>query len=149
MVLTPDARGTQTVPSGTIVEAYSYPEFNMRAFSRRLVLPFVLLALVTACASRSRSNRPPASVEPTYVRVTNQSWLDMNVYVLRSSQRLRLGTVSANQTQRFTLPQNLIFGATPLRFLADPIGSSRTAQSFEIVVSPGDEVTLTIPPGVR
>jgi hypothetical protein len=121
----------------------------MRAFSRRLVLPFVLLALVTACASRSRSNRPPASVEPTYVRVTNQSWLDMNVYVLRSSQRLRLGTVSANQTQRFTLPHNLVFGATPLRFLADPIGSSRTAQSFEIVVSPGDEVTLTIPPGVR
>lgn len=121
----------------------------MRAFSRRLALPFVLLALVAACASRSRSNRPPATIEPTYVRVSNQSWLDMNVYVLRSSQRIRLGTISANQTQRFQLPQNLIFGATPLRFLADPIGSSRTAQSFEIVVSPGDEVTLTIPPGVR
>jgi hypothetical protein len=73
----------------------------------------------------------------------------MNVYVLRSSQRIRLGTVSANQTQRFTLPRNLIFGATPLSFMVDPIGSSRTAQSFEMVVSPGDEVTLTIPPGVR
>jgi hypothetical protein len=120
----------------------------MRASSRRLALPLVLLLLVAACTTR-RSNRPPASVEPTYVRITNQSWLDMNVYVLRSSQRIRLGTVSANQTQRFLLPQNLIFGATPLRFQADPIGSSRVAQSFEIVVSPGDEVTLTIPPGVR
>jgi hypothetical protein len=121
----------------------------MRALPRRLVLPFMLLTLVAACGARSRSNRPPISTPPTYARVTNQSWLDMNVYVLRSSQRIRLGTVGANQTERFTLPQNLIFGATPLRFLVDPIGSSRTAQSFEIVVSPGDEVTLTIPPGVR
>jgi hypothetical protein len=120
----------------------------MRALSRRLALPFLLIALVAACSTR-RSNRPPATVEPTYVRISNQSWLDMNVYVLRSSQRIRLGTISANQTQRFRLPQNLVFGATPLRFMADPIGSSRTAQSFEIVVSPGDEVSLTIPPGVR
>src|ERR687894_11630 len=119
----------------------------MRALQRQLVLPLVLLVLVAACTTR-RSGRPPAAVEPTYARITNQSWLDMNVYVLRSSQRIRLGTVGANQTTRFTLPANLIFGATPLRFLADPIGSNRTAQSFEIVVSPGDEITLTIPPGV-
>jgi hypothetical protein len=121
----------------------------MRAFPRRFALPLLVLALVAACAPRTRSNRPPEATPPTYVRVTNQSWLDMNMYVLRSSQRIRLGTVGANQTQRFVLPQYLVFGATPLRFMADPIGSSRTAQSFEIVVSPGDEVTLTIPPGVR
>jgi hypothetical protein len=121
----------------------------MRALQRRLVLPLLLLALVAACGPRSRSNRPAVSNPPTYVRISNQSWLDMNVYVLRSSQRIRLGTVGANQTQRFMLPQNLVFGATPLRFMVDPIGSSRTAQSFEIVVSPGDEVTLTIPPGLR
>jgi hypothetical protein len=120
----------------------------MRAPTRRFALFLLLLALMPAC-TRSRSARPPAAVEPAYVRISNQSWLDMNVYVLRSSQRIRLGTVGANQTQRFRLPQNLIFGATPLRFMADPIGSSRTAQSFEIVVSPGDEVTLTIPPGLR
>ena len=121
----------------------------MRALPRRLVLPLMLLSLVAACGPRSRSSRPATAVEPAYVRITNQSWLDMNVYVWRSSQRIRLGTVGANQTQRFRLPQNIIFGAAPLRFSADPIGSSRVAQSFEIVVSPGDEVTLTIPPGVR
>jgi hypothetical protein len=122
----------------------------MRAQSQRLLLPLMVLALVAAaCGPRSTSSRPPPAAEPTYVRVTNQSWLDMNMYVLRSSQRIRLGTVGANQTQRFLLPSNVVFGATPLRFQADPIGSSRTAQSFEIVVSPGDEVTLTIPPTVR
>jgi hypothetical protein len=56
--------------------------------------------------------------------------------------------VNGNQTQRLTLPHNMVFGATPLRFMADPIGSSRTSQSFEITVSPGDEVTLTIPPSL-
>jgi hypothetical protein len=99
----------------------------MRALSRRLVLPFMLVALAAACGPRSRSNRPPVATPPTYVRITNQSWLDMNVYVLRSSQRIRLGTVGANQTQRFTLPQNLVFGATPLRFLADPRRASRSS----------------------
>ncbi len=121
----------------------------MRALSPRAVLPLVLLVLVAACGPRSRSNRPPVAAEPSYVNISNQSWLDMNMYVLRSSQRIRLGTAGANQTTRFRLPQNLVFGATPLRFLADPIGSSRTAQSCEIVVSPGDEITLTIPPSVR
>ena len=120
----------------------------MPAFSRRLVLPFLLL-VTAACAARSRSSALPTGDPPTYVRITNQSWLDVDVYVLRSSQRIRLGTVGANQTQRFTLPSRLVFGATPLRFLADPIGSSNVAQSFEIIVAPGDEVSLTIPPGVR
>ena len=118
----------------------------MRALPRRLALPFMVLALVAACMPRSRSSRPPTASPPPYVRITNQSWLDMNVYVLRSSQRMRLGTVGANQTTRFTLPTNLIFGATPLRFMADPIGSQRVSQSFDILVSPGDEVVMTIPP---
>jgi hypothetical protein len=88
----------------------------MRALPRRLVLPLLVLALVAACSPRSRSNRPPVSTPPTYLLISNQSWLDMNVYVLRSSQRIRLGTVSGNSTQRFTLPRNLVFGATSLRF---------------------------------
>jgi hypothetical protein len=103
----------------------------------------MLVATVAACASRGA---PADAGEPTYVRVSNQAFLDMNVYVLRGSQRLRLGTVGANQTARLRLPDNLVFGATSLRFLADPIGSQRVSQSFDILVSPGDEVVLTIPP---
>ena len=121
----------------------------MRSLSRRLFLPLMLVAAAAAC-SRSRG---AAEVEgegesrpQTYVRVTNQAFLDMNVYVVRGGQRIRLGTVGANQTVRFRIPDNVVFGATQLRFLTDPIGSQRVSQSFDILVSPGDEVVMTIPP---
>jgi hypothetical protein len=118
----------------------------MRALSRALT-PILLVALVAGCGARSAGASDPA--ETAFVRVTNQSWLDMNVYVLRSGERIRLGTVTGNHTERFRLPRGVVFSATPLRFLADPIGSSQTSQSFEISVSPGDEVSLTIPPATR
>ena len=69
----------------------------------------------------------------------------MTIYVVRSGQRIRLGTVSGTSTQKLVIPPSLIFGATPLSFVADPIGSSRTATSWELTVQPGDEVTLIIP----
>lgn len=104
------------------------------------------VALLGAC---SRNNDPDVGAEPvppTRLKVENQAFLDMTIYVYRNSQRLRLGQASGNSTTRLTIPRSLIFGATPLRFQADPIGSNRASISQEITVSPGDEVTLTIPP---
>jgi hypothetical protein len=103
------------------------------------------MALASACTQ----NKPEEGAEPqapTRLRVENQAFLDMTIYVYRNSQKIRLGTATGNSTTRFTVPSNLIFGATPLRFQADPIGSNRRSISEEITVSPGDEVTLTIPP---
>ena len=110
-----------------------------------------MLALVcaTLAAGCSRNKNADETLEPvpvTRLRVQNQAFLDMTIYVYRNSQRLRLGTANGNSTTRFTIPSSLIFGATPLRFQADPIGSNRASISEEISVSPGDEVTLLIPP---
>ena len=107
---------------------------------------FAVAALATAC---THNQNPNEAVEPqpvTRLRVQNQAFLDMTIYVYRGPQRLRLGTVNGNTTSRFTIPASLIFGATPLRFQADPIGSNRASISEEVTVSPGDEVTLLIPP---
>jgi len=110
-----------------------------------------MFALVCAslAAGCSRNQNVDENAEPapvTRLRVQNQAFLDMTIYVYRGSQRLRLGTANGNSTTRFTIPSSLIFGATPLRFQADPIGSNRASISEEISVSPGDEVTLLIPP---
>jgi hypothetical protein len=73
----------------------------------------------------------------------------MTIYVLRGGgQRIRLGTVTGNTTQVLVIPSYVLTGPTELRFLADPIGGTRTPVSEEITVSPGDDVELIIPPSV-
>ena len=80
------------------------------------------------------------------VRVENQGFSDMVVYALSGAQRVRLGMVTGNSTQSFTIPSYLIRGAGPIRFLADPVGGNRAPVSEELTVQPGDIVSLTIPP---
>ena len=80
------------------------------------------------------------------LQVENRGFADMVVYAISGAQRIRLGIAIGNSTRAFTIPRILLRGAGPLRFLADPIGGSRSPVSEEMVVHPGDIVTLTIPP---
>ena len=80
------------------------------------------------------------------LQVENRGFADMVIYAVSGAQRLRLGLATGNSTKSFSIPSTLLRGAGPLRFLADPIGGSRTPISEEMVVQPGDVVTLTIPP---
>jgi hypothetical protein len=112
--------------------------------TRRTFVVAMLGLVLAACGSKSRA---PAVPQPrTSLRVENQGFADMTIYAIRSGQRVRLGIATGSSTSTFTIPANLIFGATPLRFLADPIGGRGTPVSDEITVQPGDQVRLIIPP---
>jgi hypothetical protein len=104
-----------------------------------------LLAGASACYGKGKN--APEPVARTTVRVVNQGFLDRNIYVMRSSERVRLGTVSGNSTQVLTIPASIVQTIMTLRFVADPIGGRSPAATEEISVSPGDQVVLTIPPG--
>ena len=80
------------------------------------------------------------------LQVENRGFADMVIYAISGAQRVRLGLANGNSTKSFTIPVTLIRGAGPLRFLADPIGGNRSPISEEMVVQPGDIVTLVIPP---
>lgn len=99
---------------------------------------------VAACAIPRGADRP--AQEPTYVMVVNQSFLDANVFVVRGSERTRLGLVNGNSSRRIRIPDRLLFGVTSLQFLIDPVGSARTPISNEIQVVAGEELRLVIPP---
>lgn len=101
---------------------------------------------VNACGG-ARQGGPQASQPATMLQVDNQSFLDMNIYLVTSGgARVRLGTAGGNSTTTLRIPSTYIFGGSELRFLADPIGSNRTPISQGITVFPGDTVRLIIPP---
>jgi hypothetical protein len=112
-----------------------------------LALTAGLIALLAVAGCRSTGRDAPSVQRPeAFVRVDNRSMLDMTVYVVRSGERRRLGLVNALSTQTLPIPSVLIDASGVLRFLADPIGASRTPVSEEIVVRHGDVVQLVIPP---
>ena len=104
------------------------------------------LTLATACAPRNQVDTDAEPTPTTYVQVDNRAFLDMTIYVYRSTQRIRLGLATGNTKTRLVIPQSMIVLGSPLRFQADPIGSSRQSISEEILVNPGDEVVMVIPP---
>src|SRR3954471_15964420 len=109
-------------------------------------LTFCAITILTAgCAGRGQRTHPNPD-DPAMVQVENRGFADMVIYAVSGSQRVRLGLATGNSTKSFTVPAALIRGASPLKFLADPIGGSRSPITEEMVVQPGDIVTLTIPP---
>lgn len=116
-------------------------------------LALLLLAVGAAtlpaggCYRSAKGSGAPAAEQPTTLRVRNQNFLDMNIYVLRGGVRSRLGTATGNSTATFRIPPSFVQVLTVLRFQADPIGGRSAPVSEEITVSPGDEVELLIPPG--
>src|ERR1051325_10825270 len=115
----------------------------MMKTTRRQFLAAAAL-IVSACYSRNTQqqvNQPAATLE-----VDNQGVLDMTVYVMRGAERVRLGIAGALRKTDLPIPSDMIFGASTLRFIGDPIGSNRNSVSDQITVSPGDTVTWTVRP---
>lgn len=114
---------------------------------RALLAVAVVAGSISISACGAARQGPRGSDPPTTLQVENQSFLDMNIYLITSGgARIRLGTATGNSTTNMRIPPSYVFGGTDMRFLADPIGSQRTPVSQSITVFPGDNVRLIIPP---
>ena len=113
---------------------------------RSILRLFLFALLVAGAACTQQRNGQPAPQPTTTVRVQNQAWLDVNIYVVRTGgSRQRLGSVTSASTAVFRIPDTAVGMGRDLRFLADPVGSRSVASSFNMFVRPGEQVTLTIP----
>jgi hypothetical protein len=119
----------------------------MTSRSYRSIL-IAVLVLLAACGPSRHAASDDAS-RPTPVRVENQSWSDMRIYVVVSGLRQRLGVVTGGTTQTLQIPASVVGLGREISFLADPIAGRTTAQSFSIFVRPGETVRITIPSSVR
>jgi len=114
----------------------------------RLVPAVLILATVSGLVGCAKQRSRQPAEPPAVLEVDNQNALDMNIYVVQTSgARQRLGTAVAHTVAHFRIPARLLFGITPLRFQADPIGGRLRPYSEEITVEPVDTVVLRIPPG--
>jgi hypothetical protein len=111
---------------------------------RNAIGALLLVGTLMSCSSAPRSEVDIMN-ERTTLTVDNQSFSDMTIYATRG-QRVRLGTARGKSKTVLTIPSALVTGTSTLRFIADPIGSSRASVSEEIQVSPGDAVGIAIPP---
>lgn len=108
------------------------------------------LALLSAGCSHAQKSGPPEPQSETTVRVENQNFFDMDVFVVQHGMRIRLGRAASLTTQVFTIPANLVPSSTQLQFELRPIGAGGggggNARTETIPVRPGDQVVLMIPP---
>lgn len=111
-----------------------------------LVLAMALGSGFGGCGGRQEKptlGKPrPAAV----VRVANNNFLDVTIYVVQSGMRLRLGTVTGLSEEQFTLPQRFATYTIEMQLLADPVGGSRGYMSPAVRVRGGEEVDLRLQP---
>lgn len=113
----------------------------------RVVVPMLmLLSALTGCIKHSVIPDDPDVIT---ISVSNSNPLDMTVYAVNQSMRIRLGTVSTASTQRFTLSLHQISPTGELQLLADPVGSRRTFTSEPIHVFAGQSVEWVLQADLR
>lgn len=123
-----------------------------RPLFSRLALLFCSASLgLTACGQSAGSQPAPATENATdggtMLEVVNHSSSDMDIYLIRIGQRVRVGTAAANVTTRIQLHPAQVAGIGTVTFYARPMipGLARPMTSEPTVLRPGDVVTLDIP----
>lgn len=111
--------------------------------ARRWSATLLIAAGAVGCAPTA--TLPRAADNSASIEVQNQAFLDVNVYIVTSGQRMRLGTVTGNSTRVLAVPRTFVGTGVMVRFLADFIGSTRAPISEEMVIWPGDTVEMIIP----
>ena len=117
---------------------------HMHARQFRGLIAIAILTLATGCARSGRST--PGMIafdEIATARITNNAWLDVNVYASRAGARQRLGTVTGQKTELFELPRSFV-EARGVSIFIDAIGSPQTYQTDVIPAGPGQQIDVVV-----
>jgi hypothetical protein len=116
----------------------------MHAGQFRGFIAIALLALAMGCTRTGRAKPGMTAFdEIATARITNNAWLDVNVYASRSGTRQRLGTVTGQKTEVFELPRSFV-EARGVSIFIDAIGSPQTYQTDVIPAGPGQQIDVVV-----
>jgi len=92
-----------------------------------------------------RSAAASQAVQPVMLKVSNYNWMDVVVYAVQGSTRVRLGQVTSMNTTSFRLPARMVQNSTQVvRLMVDPIGSTEGWQTEGISVQAGQQVQFNV-----
>jgi hypothetical protein len=113
--------------------------------SSAIVLSCTAGTLVLGCA---RHRGDPVDQElpraPVTLEVTNNNWADMVVYVVRSTQRVRVLTVVTSNTASIVLRPDLVGPGGEIRIFAHGIGGGGRYLSPTVFAYPGGTVVVSL-----
>jgi len=105
-----------------------------------------LLVLAAGMACHRPAAAPLNPRAEVAVTVDNQNFLDMDIFIIRGGQRIRLGMVPGLSSHMLMVRPELIGYGTEVQFEVHPIGGRANPITETISVRPGDVIHLTIPP---
>ncbi len=113
---------------------------------------WLCLTLIGCVSAGGGSENPFASQRtralrdgPVEVRVDNNAYLDMHVYVVYAAgQQRSLGMVTGLSRRTLVIPAQVIQTLSGIQLFADPIGTDRGYLSQRILASPGQRIRFTI-----
>lgn len=94
----------------------------------RLALTAVLGVTLAGCASMgatSSSSPLPPEPDAAKVRIQNDAWDDMTVYLAGQGMNVRLGTVTQMSQETFRIAERLLEQPKQMYLVARPTGSTR------------------------
>jgi hypothetical protein len=116
-------------------------------FHRTQTVWALLLSMLVlfGCASHHRSSQTTAASvnTPVDLEVENHNWSDIVIYLVRGTQRQRLGMVNALGKTVFTFPYRRLGTGGDARFSAHVIGGGGYT-SETVLVQPGQSLKWTL-----
>jgi hypothetical protein len=117
--------------------------------SRWIGLLVVALAL-TGCAKNPPPDPDPSSPEADIVIIVqNRRIDDIVTYLVRDGRRERLGLVTAQADQSFSVRYWRVANAIRLALAVSPIAGNQRYVTEQLILRPGSEVSLTVTPVLR
>jgi hypothetical protein len=114
---------------------------------RRLLFPALLCTALSAGTACRTVGSAPGEVdavdEPAILRVTNDSFDQLEIYIVRSGLPTRIGRVGAGHAQEFPL-RPVLLGPGDVSFYAVPQAGSGRAATGSLIVSAGQVVDFHV-----
>jgi hypothetical protein len=118
---------------------------SVQRAARTVGLSLLVGLTLLGCRKRDAETRPaPDPNTPVPVEIESHFMGDVTIYLVRGSQRQRLGMVTGLGTAEFSFPWRWLSQSGTSRLMAYPIAGARAQLSDPLILQPGQWIKWTL-----